>query len=80
MYSKAKFDLDEQNQPVIRLTISNDTEDLRDVVAKQFTEHLGGSSCWCRIFCESGADGLSYWTITPIKPDELQKESREMIK
>ena len=73
MESKVAFDLNENNIPVISVKVKP-SEDLRDKVAKKFIEDFGHSSWWCTAIFEQ--DGTMI--ITPITPQELEKQSRIM--
>lgn len=66
MQSRATFDLDESNYPVVKLEITS-SSDVRDKLAKRFIELLGHASQWCQIIQNN--DGQ--YTIFPIKPEEL---------
>lgn len=74
MLSKAFFDLDHSNNPVVNLEIVS-TPDMRDKVAKRFIEAFAHTSQWCEIL--PTAD--SQYTIFPLKPDELRRHAEFMI-
>lgn len=64
MKSKVKFDLDDENDPIIVAEIEN-SEDLRDKVAKKFSDKLGFSSKYCRSIFHNRLDKTEIH-ITPI--------------
>jgi hypothetical protein len=74
MLSKAMFDLDVSNNPVIKLEITS-SPDLRDKVAKRFIEAFAHTSQWCEIL--PTAD--NQYTIFALKPDELRRQAEFMI-
>lgn len=73
MLSKATFDLDHSNNPVVKLEISS-TPDVRDKIAKRFTEALGNISQWCEIF----PSGEGEYIIYPVKPEELRRSAEHL--
>lgn len=73
MESKAMFDLDCDNNPVIKVEIKS-TPDLRDKVAKRFIEAIGYDSQWCEIL----PSGEQQFIIFPLKPDELRRHAALM--
>lgn len=74
MQSKATFDLDQSNNPGIRLEIIS-TPDVRDKIAKRVIESLGHTSQWCEILPVSDNE----YFIWPIKPDELRMQAAHML-
>ncbi len=75
MQSKATFDLDQNNSPVIKIQVTS-TDDVRDKIAKRFTEtFVHGDSQWCEIL----PSGEGEYLIWPIKPDELRKTAKYMM-
>lgn len=74
MLSKATFDLDQSNNPVINVEIIS-TPDLRDKVAKRFIEALGSQSQWCEML----PTGENQYTIFPLKADELRRHAGYML-
>ncbi len=84
MKSKIKFDLDGDNQPIIVAEIQ-DSEDLRDKVAKRFAEKVNYSS-WCKInfsytYDDKGKAIEKLITFDPIEGSivELEKLSKNVI-
>lgn len=73
MQSRATFDLDVFNNPIIKVEISS-TPDVRDKIAKRFIENLGHASQWCNIT----PSGDGEYLIWPIKPEELRKQAEYM--
>jgi uncharacterized ubiquitin-like protein YukD len=75
MLSKITIDLDEANQPVIRLQVSEDHSDLRDKTVKRFIENLKQGELLSIKCIEATMDsvfmgaGYSTFIIEPI-PDE----------
>lgn len=82
MRSKITIDLDEDNQPIIKIDYYA-SEDVRDKMVKRFLETFGGSSCWAE-FKYADLTTTEYQNsmakIRPIAPPDLQKHSEEMIK
>jgi len=76
MLSKATFDLDHDNNPVVKLQIISTTDDVRDKIAKRFIEALGHESTWCQIL----SNGTNEYTIWPIAPSELREQAQYMIR
>ena len=74
MQSKAMFDIDSNNCPIIKVTAVA-TDDLRDKIARRFVEAGGHTSIWCNIY-PSGNDFL----IIPITPEEMRREGEAMIR
>lgn len=74
MLSKAFFDLDQSNNPVIEVEVAS-TPDVRDKIAKRFIERLGSESQWCEILPVSE----SKYIIFPLTPSELRKTAALMI-
>lgn len=79
MYSKLKFDVGENNRPLITFDIKL-TDDLRDKIAKQCIEVLGGESSWFRLTFNPGNNepGLLTGVIVPISPEEIEHEIKIM--
>jgi len=86
--------LDELNNPIIRLEVATNSDDLRDKVAKRFTEALGHTSHHCSIkflpeqsSTHVSADGSSHkqvWEISPVSPRKInnnvfQNEIRDEV-
>lgn len=71
MKSKLRFELDEDNKPVIQLEVIN-SDDLRDKVAKKFLERLGSNSNYCLIEFNTAIDTNMIATITPIDNKDLE--------
>lgn len=74
MLSKSVFDLDQSNNPVIALEVKS-SDDVRDKIAKRFTEKLATESRWCEIL-PNGSDG---WVVFPLGPSELRKQAENML-
>lgn len=74
MQSRATFDLDCSNYPVIRAEIIS-TPDVRDKIAKRFIEALGHTSNWCIILPISDTE----YMISPLGPHELKEQAKQMI-
>jgi hypothetical protein len=74
MLSKASFDLDAQNNPIVKLEIAS-TPDVRDKIANRFVQDFGHTSQWCEILVCGNSE---YW-IWPIKPEELRRVAAMMI-
>ena len=73
MRSRASFDLDSSNNPILKLEVAS-TSDVRDKIAKRFVGSLGHNSQWCVIL----QTGESEWQIWPLKPDELRLASEHI--
>lgn len=71
MESKAMFDLDSYNIPILKLDIRS-TPDVRDKIAKRFIEALGHNSQWCVIL----KTGETEWQVWPLKPEELRQAAQ----
>lgn len=74
MLSKASFDLDAQNNPIVKLEIAS-TPDVRDKIAKRFIESLRHESTWCQILPNSESE----YIIWPILPDEFRKHAEWLL-
>lgn len=74
MESKASFDLDYTNNPVVKLEIKS-TLDVRDKIAKRFIESLGTISQWCSIY----PIGDQQWIIQPITTSELRQQAENIL-
>ena len=74
MQSRATFDLDVSNYPIIKAQIIS-TLDVRDKIAKRFIEALGHASQWCIILPISDTE----YMISPITPHELKEQAKQMI-
>lgn len=74
MESRASFDLDHSNSPVIRTNIKS-SPDVRDKIAKRFIEALGHTSQWCGIL----PLGETEYMIYPIGPHELKEQAQFML-
>lgn len=61
-------------EPVIRIELQ-DSEDVRDGLLKAFFEKLGHQSNWLVADIQSAgiAGEVSYITLTPVEPSELQE-------
>jgi len=73
MKSKICIDLDDDNQPIIKIRYEN-SEDVRDKMVKKFLETFGGDSCLATfIFQEYRSDhSISTSKIRPIKASEVK--------
>ena len=74
MLSRASFDIDGQNNPIVKLEIAS-TPDVRDKIAKRFIEDFGHISQSCEIIVCGESE---YW-VWPIKPDQLRQAAAFMI-
>lgn len=74
MQSKAMFDLDSHNNPVIDLSIVS-SGDVRDKIAKRFIEQLGHLSTFCEIY---GNESSGY-SVFPINPRDLRDRASRML-
>lgn len=74
MLSKLTIDLDEDNQPIIRVKYRK-SEDVRDTMVKRFIETLGYQSMYARIIFETPShtiyDEDKDLKIRPIPSDKL---------
>lgn len=59
-------------EPVIRVRVE-DSDDVRDTLIKTFFQLLGGESSWIKVSFDN-----SQITLSPIKPEQLAEEAREM--
>lgn len=75
MESKATFDLDHNNIPVIKLEIKS-SPDVRDKIAKRFIENLRHQSQWCVIL----PNGENEFLIWALEPHELREVAEDFIK
>lgn len=78
MNSRITIDVNEANQPIIKVRY-RDTEDVRDKLVKKFIEGLQGSA-WCRVQFVTGLDGKQDLDIRPLTFDSLETEAREIEK
>jgi hypothetical protein len=77
MKSRITIDVDNDNQPIIRIDYGY-SDDVRDKLVKIFLESFGTASAWSRItFGPSTIDGESA-TIRPVSPDEMGTNADEM--
>jgi hypothetical protein len=75
MKSSLKFDLrEDNNQPIIKVVIE-DSEDLRDKVARKFGETIGYDSLFAWCMFENNTEGKKTMFIEPVKDtlEELEK-------
>lgn len=85
MKSKIKIDLDGDNRPVIRITMSNDTEDLKDLVLRRFFEGLQYDSnalfAWPS-YVHTGDSSEKMWEIRPylsLTPEIFEEANDRML-
>ena len=82
MKSSIKIDFVDRGkglEPVIKVAISENSEDPRDGLLKTFFQKLGGESNWLRVqFTDSGLEN-KYLHIYPVTSENLQSESEEML-
>lgn len=83
MTSKLMFDLDELNNPIIRMQISKEYDDLRDKVAKRFASNLEYGNI-CSIKCNSTTNDGNQYEIRPIPKlfipyKDLEEEQHKII-
>jgi hypothetical protein len=73
-----EVDFDNGNQPVLQI-LKEDSDDVRDKLLSHFTQQLGGSS-WCQIKWQNHVDpdAPQRIFISPIRPEELFKQSKIM--
>lgn len=82
MKSKLTIDLDEDNQPIIKIDFI-DSDDVRDKMVKRFLETFASDSCWAEFkHTGNGQVGLSMSKtaqIRPIPPINLQVQGKYML-
>ncbi len=80
MKSRISIDLDELNNPIIKIEY-NQSDDLRDVVVKRFLESFGGDSQWAKFNFKGNVLDIENQTayISPIKPFDLPEECKQMM-
>ena len=80
MISRIRFDLNENNSPVIKVDY-RPSEDIRDKVVKKFIELFGHTSMFCSVTFESSDIGNVEQTLTisPIPSDKLS-QTADIIK
>lgn len=83
MYSKIKFDIDEDNMPCIVAEIASGgipIEDVRDKIAKRFKQVFGYESNLCSVEIDDLVSPCRI-TIKPIPPNNLKayKQSNSLI-
>lgn len=69
MRSRITIDLDEANQPVIKIQYV-ESDDLRDKIVKRFLEKLGHESRWCEINFEPSTE-ITTAIVSAIHPSDL---------
>lgn len=79
---KIELNFDEGNLPVIEI-ISIYSDDVRDKLISNFLQNLSHTSRWCKILYMGNAsidpiDPKHRWHITPVKPEELEREMELM--
>lgn len=79
MKSRITVDLDEDNNPIIKIQYSY-SEDVRDSLVKRFLEKFGSQSCWARfMFVEDDPAGrVSTSHITPITASQIPEQAKLM--
>lgn len=77
MYSKIKFDLSEDNQPIV-LIEQSPSDDVRDKIAGRFTEY---NSNWLRIVRLPKLEGTNTkdYMVTPIRDEEIAEQCELMM-
>lgn len=78
MKSKITIDLDEDNQPVIKVDFQT-SEDVRDKMIARFFEKLGYGSVWFRMKVFPHDTLGTKYIIRPISSEELEKEGNEIL-
>jgi len=82
MKSRISIDVDEDNQPVIKIEYSP-SEDVRDKLVKKFLETFGSASAWARTSYLHVPDAPvlnNTMLIRPIPSYEMGDQSQEMAK
>lgn len=78
MKSRVSIDVDQDNQPIIKIEYSP-SEDVRDKLVKKFLETFEGESCWANFaFTHSEGNVLGHSQIALIRPME-PKEIKNQI-
>lgn len=73
MKSKLRFDIGEDNSPIIYFEVEQ-TDDLRDKIAKRFIEELGYESNWLTIQFLPSDSGVYKGVIIPVSDVEVLKD------
>jgi len=80
-----EVDFDDNNQPVLQILQTNDSDDVRDKLLSHFCQQFGGSS-WCTIKWVSQApDNPNQNTffnrihIKPIREEQFEEQAKIMI-
>lgn len=81
MLSRVSIDIDENNNPLILLSVETKSEDLRDKIANRFTAEFEKGS----MFCSIKHDGLDnqnrlVWKIKPVNAAERLLTQKEVVK
>lgn len=84
MKSRISIALGANNQPVIKIEYS-ESEDVRDILVKQFLEGFGGDSCWAAFnFYESptihkfNGQENTHAILTPISSYDIPELAEEL--
>lgn len=78
MYSKVKFDIDEDNNPCIVAEIKH-SDDVRDKIAARFFERLGENPILCKV-SETGNNTLCITPMSPLEVHTFIKEAKDESK
>lgn len=83
MLTKIKIDVDDNNQPILRITLPKESDDVRDTLANNLFGKLQYSSCWLRVEFQdiTRGDEFRYKTdivLKPVEPKNLMDEQKEM--
>lgn len=73
-----EVDFENNNEPVIQILQSPDSEDVRDKLIKHFAQQFWGGS-WCKIQWKGNPDDFNRIHISPIRPERLKGESALML-
>ena len=77
MNSRITIDVNDQNQPIIKVDYKP-SEDVRDKLVKKFLEGFGYNSVWSRFSRPFTGEGISVIEILPIGNDGLVEEAKTM--
>lgn len=81
MKSRISIDLDEDNQPIIKVDYVY-SEDVRDKMVKKFLETFAADSCWARFqYISEGVYGGTSKTaiIRPLEVKDFKENSKLML-
>ena len=73
-----EVDFENNNQPVIQILQTSDSNDVRDKLLSHFCQSFGGSS-WCNIRWAEPSLGQNRIFITPIRVEQFEEQANKML-